>query len=483
MKRFYVFALIVGFSLQLDAQRLVSAVLLDTIIPAMDIPIPGLNPSFEVANWKLQYLTLSPEGEEHVASGLVSVPITNTPEVFPLACFQHGTVEGRDNVPSNLEGGHLLGGAFATNGYVVAAPDYIGLGDSPGIHPYVHAESEASASVDMLLATREFIADLDNVTLNQQLFISGYSQGGHAAMALQQEIETNQSDLFTVTASAPMSGPYSISESMVDFTLGDDEYMTVDYIAWLTLGYGRAYPTLLADFPVENVFRPEYIDDINEFRDEEITRSTLNQRMVATLRADGGLVLPKNTLQDDILDGILNDPMHPLSQALELNDTYNFTTETPTNLYYCQGDDQVTFENALLAEERMTANGSTNVQAIRLDSNIIPLNHVGCVLPASLRALGFFNSLKETESSVNNIQFSENVSVTHYDRQLTINMDEPNLRTAYMDIHNVSGQRVHTQQISSGVTYMTMPVSTSGQYFVTIYTNEQLLNVTPVINP
>ena len=48
---------------------------------------------------------------------------------------------------------------FAAFGYVVCAPDFVGLGDSPGVHPYVHAKTEASAAIDMLRAARELDAD------------------------------------------------------------------------------------------------------------------------------------------------------------------------------------------------------------------------------------------------------------------------------------------------------------------------------------
>lgn len=483
MKRFYVLALVYIFSLQLNAQVLVSSEFASTI-PQIFLSIPGLNPSYSVINFKLRYLTTDTEGVEHIASGLVSFPQTSEPTVFPMACFQHGTVAGRDDVPSNLAGGFELGAAFASNGYIVVSPDYIGLGESPGVHPYVHAESEASAAVDLLLATREFIEEQESLILSDQLFISGYSQGGHAAMALQQEIETNQSDLFTVTASAPMSGPYSISESMIDFTLGNSEYFTVGYIAWLTIGYNRAYPQALEEFTVERVFRPEFVADVNEFKDETIDLWTLNDRMISTLVNNTGLVLPRNTLQDDILDGILNDPTHPLSVALELNDTYNFVTETPTNLYYCEGDDQVTFENALLAEEIMTANGSPNVQALRMDTDALPLDHVGCVIPASLGALAFFNDLVEGQtSSTANVEYSAHVSVNYYDKNLTVEMNEPGLNSAYLDIYNMSGQRIHQQQVPNGQSQLWLPTDQPGQYIVTIYTSGGLLNVTQVINP
>src|ERR1051326_8920384 len=105
----------------------------------------------------------------------------------------------------------VVGLAFATSGYAVAMPDYLGLGDSPGLHPYHHARSEATASVDMLRAARAFCA-ANGFQLNGRLFLAGYSQGGHATMALLRELETWHMNEFTVTACAPMAGAYDRSE-------------------------------------------------------------------------------------------------------------------------------------------------------------------------------------------------------------------------------------------------------------------------------
>ena len=58
----------------------------------------------------------------------------------------------------------------------------MGLGSSPGFHPYLHARSEATASVDMLRAGRNYCAS-NNIGLNGQVFLAGYSQGGHTEMA------------------------------------------------------------------------------------------------------------------------------------------------------------------------------------------------------------------------------------------------------------------------------------------------------------
>jgi len=456
----------------------------------INIFAPGLNGTYDVDRYRIKYFTADTDGNEHLASGLICVPSSADHLKFPMACYQHGTVTGREDVPSNLTGGYILGAAFATHGYVVAMADYVGLGISPGVHPYIHSTTEASAGLDILRATRELIEQLDNVSLNEQVFVSGYSQGGHAAMALARELETNHTDEFNLIASAPMSGPYSVSEKMRDFTLSDEEYETVSYLAWLTLGYQRAYPATLGDLELADVFKPEYLNDILEFKNENIplydldesTRNSLNDRMQDTLLSTAGSIVPKNILQPNILDALLNDPSHPLSIALADNDNYDWAPQVPTNLYYCEGDDQVTFENAILAEEVMTTNGSTSVTAIRMDTDAEPRNHTGCVSPASLAALEFFDSFSEiSEVSTNVKEFDNHPDIQVYGSENTVSIDISayELKNLRMDIYDMNGRRLLQKPLNTGKsTHLLRDLAASGIFVIAISDAKSLLNIT-----
>lgn len=81
----------------------------------------------------------------------------------------------------------------------------MGLGYGPGLYPDVHAASEATATIDMLRATRNYCQQ-NAIGLNGQVFLFGYSQGGHATAAAQKMIEEKYPHEFTITASAPMAG-------------------------------------------------------------------------------------------------------------------------------------------------------------------------------------------------------------------------------------------------------------------------------------
>ncbi|TWP32708.1 alpha/beta hydrolase, partial [Xylella fastidiosa subsp. fastidiosa] len=56
-----------------------------------------------------------------------------------------------------------------------------------------------------------------------KLMLSGFSQGGHTAMATQREIEAHLSNEFSLVASAPISGPYALSQTFLDTWTGRNE--------------------------------------------------------------------------------------------------------------------------------------------------------------------------------------------------------------------------------------------------------------------
>lgn len=162
------------------------------------------------------YKTVDVNGAESTASGALVVP-TGTTASLPLLSYQHGTTTQKSDVPSSssdaVSQAVIL--LYASQGYMVSAADYLGLGQSSlPYHPFVHADSEASATLDMLRATRKEAQTL-NVPLNNQLFLVGHSEGGHATMALHRVIEQQNGGEFTVTASAPAAGPYDLSGSQL----------------------------------------------------------------------------------------------------------------------------------------------------------------------------------------------------------------------------------------------------------------------------
>ncbi len=334
--------------------------------------------------YKITYTTPDLTGALDTASGLLAIPVRDGDFNYPLLCYQHGTVGSRTDVPSNLAGGYELAMVYGGMGYASAAPDFLGLGEARGFHPYVHADTEASAAIDMLYAVRQYAAESDEFSLNDQLFITGYSQGGHAAAALHRELEANFTEDFTVTASAPMSGPYSISVAMKAKILSDDAYYFPAYVPYTFLSYNLAYNI---NYPIEAYFKAPYAGMIEQFYNEEITLGSLNNMLINTLTSEYGASVARYMIQDSILDVAANEPNHPLSLALADNDVVDWAPQAPTRLYYCMADDQVVYTNSLIADSVMTENGAVDLVAIDINSNA---DHGGCVEPAVTAALFFF---------------------------------------------------------------------------------------------
>lgn len=339
--------------------------------------------------YSITYTTTDVFGARDTASGLVVIPRKDEPFNFPTVCYHHGTVSDRNDVPSQLRGGFDIAEAFGGVGFVSIAPDYLGLGTSRGPHPYVHADSEASASIDMLFALREF-AEQQEILLNDQLFLTGYSQGGHASMATHREIEQNFSDEFTVTAASHLSGPYSISGEMFDLILGDEPYNFAAYLPHTVLSYNYVYD--LYDDAVEQVFNEEYIPIIRAFEREEIDLFQMNQSLLSMLVNVTGNNIVRNLMKSSFVQEVMDSTNHPLRMALRDNDVYDWAPQAPTRILYCRADDQVPFRNSVLADSVMNANAAPDVLAADLNSNF---DHGQCVEPAIVNTVLFFFQYRE----------------------------------------------------------------------------------------
>lgn len=360
----------------------------------------------DVEVFKIRYTTKDITGGVDTASGQLVLPVFRDKEM-PVLVYHHGTVGSRNDVPSNFSLSSqneaqiaLIYGSF---GYATLAPDYIGLGDSPGFHPYIHAESQAWAAIDMITAFKAY-AEKESIPLNDQIFTCGYSQGGHAAMATHKVLQRDYKDVYTVTAGAPMSGPYNVYGSMIDFTLSDEEYDLVAYLAYVALSYQMVYPAMPPLDKLDEFFKPQFVDDILSFRNEEITLWELNDRLRSKILAQAGSSVPRFMLQDSIVDILTNDAEHPISKTLIDNNLYDWVPEAPVRMYYCMADEQVYYKNATFTDSLMNVNGAEDVQSINLGDD---LDHGGCVIPAIESALDFFNSLREITSSNTEVEIAD----------------------------------------------------------------------------
>lgn len=147
--------------------------------------------------WRVLYRSTTFEGAPAAVSGLIAVPDRDPPPGgFTVVTLAHGIVgtaricapslspfRSRSILPSVLAPDKdadalyfVLVKPFVDAGYAVTATDYRGLG-TPGPSPLLIGEDEARNVLDAARAIRRF----PGLTLSDQTFIWGQSQGGHSA--------------------------------------------------------------------------------------------------------------------------------------------------------------------------------------------------------------------------------------------------------------------------------------------------------------
>ena len=347
---------------------------LDSVYSASGIPAFVGEVNYPVDAYKIIYQTPDPAGNTTTASGVVFVP-QNVPCDAPMVSYQHGTIADNSGVPSNMGGEFVIGLIAATHGYVVSMPDYLGMGDGPGFHPYCHAATEASAVLDLIRAGKEFCSN-SGTSLNDQLFLMGYSQGGHATMAAIREIELYYPTEFNVVATVPMAGPYDISGVQRELLESDSVYSQPGYLPYIMLGYNEVYNLFDS---IQEVLIPPYDSLVEVLFDGNHGMGTINSYM---------LNVPKQMIDSVYFANYDADSLHPFKEALRDNDLYDWVPQTFIRMIHCSGDDVVPFEHAQIAYDAFIAAGSDSVELV--DGG--PLGHGDCAQNAIIGAKLFIDS-------------------------------------------------------------------------------------------
>lgn len=345
---------------------------------ALGMPDGIIPLDFDVAKYRVTY-PMEYIGNTHMVTGAIYIPVDGEGNALPCALpthtYMHGTIFLRSDAPSyeGFEG--ELGFLMATNGMLTLMPDYLGLGGSDDVlHPYVHAASEAESGM-ALLAAVETLGDDMGVVLNGQHFVSGYSQGGHAAMAMAKRMQEDPYAGFPLAAAAPMSGPYDMSGTQLPMGMAQEQYSNPAYLAYTLLAWQQTYGNLFVE--LSEIFQEPFASGLPPMFDGETAGEMINDFL------DGPT---SSIVQEGALEALM-EPGSAFFEAAQDNDLYHWVPQSPVQMYYCTQDEQVFHENALVAESWMNDNGATNVSSV----NGGPLDHGGCALLAILGGTVWLN--------------------------------------------------------------------------------------------
>ncbi len=306
--------------------------------------------NFDVDAYKVIYSTPNFDGTMVEASGLVLIP--EVPGSVKLTSFQHSTLRKDENpandqenrAPSYLSSEsaeiYLSAVLYASNGYLISAADYIGYGSTKDMfHPYEHAKTAATTSFDMLEASKE-LAELLEISLTDDLFLLGYSQGGNSTMALHKYIEENHLTQYPITRSAMGAGAYhKTAFGDYIFSFEGEIGLSLNLYLWVLDSYDRIY----LQRGMSYYLNEPYATEVRENGYYNISNT------------DPDLVFTEEFL------GEFTNADSDFRAALADNDIHDWRAEAPIKLFHSRDDNLVPYFNSVDAFENMTANGSTEI--------------------------------------------------------------------------------------------------------------------------
>lgn len=336
--------------------------------------------SYTLEMQKVTYQSTGADGQVHTMTGLLILPksIFGVKPSVPILLYQHGTEPFRPYSPSQFLA-HLdrpadypevmVAAAIASTGYAVAMADYEGMGDNNSTQPYVHGTTLAQQVVGMLRASRDIIggtagSSSSPCSWNSQLFLIGYSEGGYVTMTATRELQLYHASEFTVTASAPLSGPHDLSGVMRGVMLSNSTSKAPYFLPFLLTGYNYASRGTL--FSPASVLTPPYNATIPPLFDGNSPSDKISEAMGMGF-SPVSLIVPKSVLTQPFIDQLTLDTS-PVVAFLKENDSYRLPGQVnsvwvPTvsmRMYHHKSDDLVPYGNSQAAFNAFSTAGAKN---------------------------------------------------------------------------------------------------------------------------
>lgn len=241
-------------------------------------------PKCGISFYYIQYGTVGGAGEATNATGALMVPSGSDPSCSgarPIVLYAHGTTTDKaynianiiDSTNAAYGESALVAATYAAQGFIVVAPNYAGYDASKlSYHPYLNADQQSKEMIDALTAARKALPNVGAAD-SGKLFVTGYSQGGHVAMATHKALQAAGQ---TVTASAPMSGPYALAALGDAVYYGNVNLGSTVFTPLLSTSYQKAYGNIYTN--LTDLYSPAYASGIDTLLPSTTPITTLFQQ-------------------------------------------------------------------------------------------------------------------------------------------------------------------------------------------------------------
>jgi hypothetical protein len=225
--------------------------------------------------------------------------------------------------------------------------------------------------------------EFPGITLNNDYYLLGYSQGGWATLALHKALELDFSSDFNLKGSTCGAGPYNIEqllESMVD----KPNYPMPVYLAYIVNAYS-VYNQFTN--PVGDIFNAPYASRLSTLFTGTLTSTQINSQLTTSIN---GLITP------DFLSGFKTSPkFSSVITALENNSIAGWHTNKSLMLIHGGNDTSV---DPISTESMYNSMINAGTSPDILKKVIVPgVDHGDGLIPCMIQGIMFLNNLKNSK--------------------------------------------------------------------------------------
>jgi hypothetical protein len=205
-------------------------------------------------------------------------------------------------------------------------------------------------------------APLLGLALSGKIMLSGYSQGGHSAMATQRAIEQMNTGEFNLVAAAELAGPYYISAALIDGVSNPINGVQA-IVPFEITSRQKVYGNVYAD--ASDVFNAPHDGYIETLLPTLFSSQDLNAELPGGTPAQARDAM----FEPSFLTDLVNNPANGTIVAGRKQDLLGWNPRAPITLCGAMSDPTVKFAaNAIPAYNDFISRGATNVTLVDVDS-------------------------------------------------------------------------------------------------------------------
>lgn len=279
------------------------------------------------------YRTRGLNGDTLTCSGVIVLP--RKKPIKNIILVSHYTLSANHEIPSQT---FPLEGLLANKGYAIVVPDYIGFGASTRKqHPYLHPYSTAKCVVDMALAAKKYLTDINHAPLNDSIILMGYSQGAAATLAVQQLIEKRYNKELPILINYVGAGPYDITATY-DHAIATNYTGIAPAIPMIVQGMNVSYNLHL---DLSQLFKDTLLQRYDEWINSK-KYSIMELRHIMGIGQIDRFLTPQAMDKNNPMTARLYQAMRKSSMTTNIHDL----PHAPIYLFHSYQDDVVPFVNA-----------------------------------------------------------------------------------------------------------------------------------------